>query len=81
MNQITTVTSKGQVTIPLTFRELLGIQPGQKIEFFTKRKTRELVLRPVPSLLDLKGYLKTNKKYNKKAARKAFIKDVVVGKI
>ena len=28
-----TVTSKGQVTIPLAIRERLGIQPGQVLEF------------------------------------------------
>jgi AbrB family looped-hinge helix DNA binding protein len=29
----TTVTSKGQVTIPKKFRELLGIGPGSKVSF------------------------------------------------
>ena len=29
----TTVTSKGQVTIPKAVRELLGIKPGTKVDF------------------------------------------------
>lgn len=29
----TTVTSKGQVTIPKAVRELLGIRPGTKVDF------------------------------------------------
>lgn len=29
----TTVTSKGQVTIPKAVRELLGIAPGSKVDF------------------------------------------------
>ena len=29
----TTVTSKGQVTIPKAVRERLGIQPGSKVDF------------------------------------------------
>lgn len=29
----TTVTSKGQVTIPKAVRDLLGIRPGSKLEF------------------------------------------------
>ncbi|WP_082767128.1 AbrB/MazE/SpoVT family DNA-binding domain-containing protein [Bosea sp. PAMC 26642] len=29
----TTVTSKGQVTIPKTVRDLLGIQPGNAVDF------------------------------------------------
>lgn len=30
---VTTVTTKGQVTIPKAVRELLGIVPGSKVEF------------------------------------------------
>lgn len=29
----TTVTAKGQVTIPKTVREFLGIEPGSKVDF------------------------------------------------
>ncbi len=29
----TTVTAKGQVTIPKQVRDLLGIEPGSKVEF------------------------------------------------
>lgn len=29
----TTVTSKGQVTIPKAIRDLLGIEPGQAVDF------------------------------------------------
>lgn len=29
----TTVTSKGQITIPKRVRDLLGIRPGSKVEF------------------------------------------------
>lgn len=29
----TTVTSKGQVTIPKPVRDMLGIEPGSKVEF------------------------------------------------
>lgn len=30
---VTTVTSKGQVTIPRAVRDLLGIRPGSKVDF------------------------------------------------
>jgi AbrB family looped-hinge helix DNA binding protein len=33
MSMATTVTSKGQVTIPKPFREHLGIGPGSKVAF------------------------------------------------
>lgn len=41
----TTVTSKGQVTIPKAVRELLGIRPGSKVEF-RRRKDGSVVLVP-----------------------------------
>ncbi len=35
---ITTVTSKGQVTIPMSIRKSMGIGPGDKIEIFEDEK-------------------------------------------
>ena len=32
-SSVTSVTSKGQVTIPLKFRQALGIRTGSKVEF------------------------------------------------
>ena len=34
MDKITTITSKGQVTIPKAVRDALGLKPGDKIEFW-----------------------------------------------
>ncbi|MCL2024855.1 MAG: AbrB/MazE/SpoVT family DNA-binding domain-containing protein [Coriobacteriia bacterium] len=31
MTQYTTITSKGQLTIPVSFRQELGLKPGRKI--------------------------------------------------
>jgi len=81
MNQITTITTKGQVTIPVYFRELLKIKSGQKIEFAANKKANELMLKPVKDFSSYKGFIKSSKKFSKKAARKAYIKDVVAGKI
>ena len=36
------VTSKGQVTIPLSIREQLGIQPGSEVEFELDGETARL---------------------------------------
>ena len=35
----TTVTSKGQVTIPKPIRDYLGIEPGSEVEFPARRMT------------------------------------------
>lgn len=37
------VTQKGQVTIPLTVREALGIQPGSEVRFELDREGARLV--------------------------------------
>lgn len=36
MDNITTLTSKGQVTIPKAVRDALGLQPHDKIEFWVE---------------------------------------------
>jgi AbrB family looped-hinge helix DNA binding protein len=42
----TTVTSKGQVTIPKQLRDYLGLQPGSQVDF-TYTAEGEVVIRPV----------------------------------
>ena len=42
----TTLTSKGQVTVPKNVRDLLGIGPGSKV-MFDLTSTGDVVLRPV----------------------------------
>lgn len=66
---ITTVTQKGQVTIPVEIRRKLKVTTGQKISF--EEKNGQVVIRPVPDFLTLMGSLKTKKKYNKKKAHEA----------
>lgn len=49
----TTVTRKGQVTIPVDFRRKYGIAEGTKIE--VTDSPQGLLLRPVPEMSDLAG--------------------------
>ena len=42
---MTTVTSKGQVTIPKAVRDLLGIQPGTEIEFRLSKRGEVVIER------------------------------------
>lgn len=44
---ITTVTEKGQATIPARFRKALGIKPKDRI-LFTQLANGDIVLRPLP---------------------------------
>ena len=49
--ETTTVTSKGQVTIPKTIRQKLGIRKGTRIEFILVGDRVELrIQRPVPPI-------------------------------
>jgi len=61
MKKYSTVTRKGQVTIPIVIREKLDIAYGEKIEFIVN-EYGEVVIRPVKvSLKDVYGILKNRK--------------------
>jgi AbrB family looped-hinge helix DNA binding protein len=52
-----TVTSKGQVTLPVEARRRLGIRAGTRLEFIVKDDDRLDVVRVGGSIRDLKGLL------------------------
>jgi len=53
-----TVTTKGQVTIPLEIRKLLGIQPGDRVVFFRSQDGRVVVQPENIDIRRLRGVLK-----------------------
>lgn len=53
----TNLSSKGQVTIPVSFRKRMHLTGSQAIEL-DQMPDGAVVLRPVPSILDLAGGLK-----------------------
>lgn len=50
---LSTVTSKGQVTIPQALRQRLGLVPGQAVEFDLSADATCITLRPKPSARQL----------------------------
>ncbi|MBM4235469.1 MAG: AbrB/MazE/SpoVT family DNA-binding domain-containing protein [Firmicutes bacterium] len=61
MKKYSTVTRKGQVTIPMVIREKLEIEYGEKVEFAVNERD-EVVIRPVKvGLEDVYGVLKNLK--------------------
>ena len=58
----TTVTQKGQATIPLEIRRFLGIGPYEKVAFI--KKGNEVILKPAKNFLNLRGSIKTQRKYS-----------------
>ena len=53
---ISTVTSKGQVTIPKQFRQTLGIKSSDLVDF--EIDGQKLILSPVKTLMDFRGAVK-----------------------
>ncbi len=51
-----TVTQKGQITIPVHFRNFLDIKEGDKVEFVLNQKGITLMPFKEKSILDLCGY-------------------------
>lgn len=62
MDAVSTVTQKGQVTIPLFIRESLGLDPRTKVVFI-KEKDR-VYLKPARNFLELAGTIKTRKPFD-----------------
>lgn len=71
-----TVTSKGQATIPAPLRKKLRIKPGEKIIF--EEQPNGVLLNRVPDISELKGSLKpkVKVKYTDRKADKAVEKFV-----
>lgn len=78
MQFTTSVTQKGQATIPAPIRKSLGIKPNTKIVFELKNNN-EVTLKPVVDFFSLKGSVKTDKPFNLNAMEKA-IEDEIINK-
>ena len=66
MAQAVSVTSKGQVTIPVDIREHLGITAGSKVVF--ERQEDVVVVKPRVDFLSLKGSVQAQAKVSDEKA-------------
>lgn len=64
----TTITTKGQVTIPKEIRERLGLRSGDKVIFVTEED--KVVIKSAKTLLDFKGYFKVKRAVDFEAVRR-----------
>lgn len=78
MQFTSSVTQKGQATIPAPIRKSLGIKPNTKIVFELK-DNNEVSFKPVVDFFSLKGSVKTDKPFDLNAMDKA-IEDEVMKK-
>lgn len=74
MTYSTTITQKGQITIPKPIRDVLDLEEGKKLEIELDRRKKEIRIRPAPDILDLAGKFKLKKKINVLKAREAMEK-------
>lgn len=51
-----TVTSKGQITLPVRMREKLGLRPGSKVVFEEQANGNFVVRKKTGDIRDLKGF-------------------------
>jgi antitoxin PrlF len=64
MNHIamSTVTSKGQITIPKAIRDLLRLQAGHRVEFQVDRQGHVIMRAKNVDIRELKGILRSTRK-------------------
>lgn len=55
-----TITSRGQVTIPKKMRMALNLHPSEKVCFYAWDK--KIIIEPIPDFLSLGGNFKTTRK-------------------
>lgn len=56
MQQIVSITSQGQITIPASIRRLLGLDKYPKASI--RAEGKKIIIEPVPNILSLGGLLK-----------------------
>ena len=78
MQLTTTVTQKGQATIPAPIRKRLGIKPNTKIVFELK-SNNEASIKPVADFFSMKGSIKSDKPFDIQAMEKA-VEDAIVNR-
>lgn len=69
MQFTTSVTQKGQATIPASIRQQLGIKVNSKVIFEINHK-KEVTLKPVPDFFAMKGSIKSDKPFDIAAMEK-----------
>lgn len=55
---ISTVTTKGQITIPVNIRSFFHIQPNDKVDFMIDNE--RIIITPVKTLTQLRGSVKSS---------------------
>ncbi len=77
MQGVSTVTTKGQVLIPVTIRELLGIKPADRVVF--EHSGTSITIKKAPTIASMYGYIKSNKRFSDAELEQAIEQAVTAG--
>jgi len=69
MSYQTTITKKGQITIPKEIREILRLNEGKTLQIELERKKEEIRIKPTLDFLKIAKEIKVKKKINPVKAR------------
>lgn len=72
MTYSTTITQKGQITIPKEIRDALKINKGERLLIEFKEGEEEIRIKPTLDILDIAGTFKVKKNKNILRARDKF---------
>ncbi len=74
MIQTSTITQKGQITIPQFIRQKMGLTAGAKVMFNLEKK--KIIVSPFSSFFDYKGSIKSKKEFSIQKMRQAVKKQL-----
>jgi len=75
MNGFATLTQKGQVVIPVAIRDFFGLEPADRLYFEVEED--KIVAKPVLSLQEAFGMIKSEKSFSEKKYQEAIAKEIV----
>lgn len=74
LRQLSTITQKGQITIPFLIRQELAFKPGRKVVFILEDKM--VKIEPAANFFSLRGSVPAKKPFNLKKMREAAKKEL-----
>lgn len=69
MTYSTTITEKGQITIPKQIRDVLKLEQGEKLNIEFERKKKEIKIKPTHDFLEIAKKIKVKNKIDPVKAR------------
>jgi len=78
-NMLSTVTTKGQVTIPKAIRDIMNIQTNDRVSF--TREDDRIILQPVKTLKSFRGAVKASGSAGPFSTERAKAKDSVAKRV